>query len=115
MTNTFNIAAYEKTINTFPQITYDQFSTINRVKTRREIVKNNKILKTDAYNRTMTDLRGEDGMKEEVFTLAFRKNAAKEYTIIYGIKDKLLELFGTPITQHELDFAEAHFNAQKKK
>lgn len=110
----FNYNEYKEQITVFPHITYAEFEKITDIRVRKEIIKKNKLLKTDAYNRTMTDIRGEKWMKEETFTLSFRKNAGKTFNVVYGIKDKLVELFGTPITQWELDFASDFYAAQAK-
>jgi nicotinic acid phosphoribosyltransferase len=112
--NTFNYDTYQEQINVFPHITYAEYEKITNLRVRKEIIKKNKILKTDAYNRTMTEIRWEKWMLPETFTLSFRKNAGKTFNVVYGIKDKLVELFGTPITQSELDFATDFYAAQKK-
>lgn len=113
--NTFNLQDYTNQISVFPNITYAEFEQITDLRVRKDIIKKNKILKTDAYNRTMTHLRKEKGMQEETYTLSFRKNAASSYNVVYGIKEKLVELFGTPITQAELDFAADFYAAQQAK
>lgn len=113
--NTFNYESYKEQITVFPQITYAEFEKITDLRVRKEIIKKNKILKTDAYNRTMTHLRWEKWMLPETYTVSFRKNASKTFNVVYGIKDKLVELFGTPITQQELDFAADFYAAQAQK
>lgn len=113
----FNLEQYTKTITEFPEIEFEEFETIKDTRVRKQIAKTNKIVKTDAYNRTMTHIRWDKWLEEEVLTLTFRKAANKKQglNVIYGIKDKIIELFKTKITQAELDFAAAFYNAQKKK
>jgi hypothetical protein len=41
----------------FPEISFDEFQAIDDLELRKEISKKNKILSTDAYNRTMTYLK----------------------------------------------------------
>lgn len=113
--NTFDITSYTQQLRVFPHITYAEFEKITDIYVRREIIKRNKILKTDAYNRTMTEIRWEKWLQQETFTLSFRRNAGKTFNVVYGIKDKLVELFWTPITQYELDFAADYYAAQEKK
>jgi hypothetical protein len=37
----------------FPEISYEEFQEIPYIQDRKEIAKRNKIMRTDAYNRTM--------------------------------------------------------------
>jgi len=52
-TRGFNVRAYEQLLNTFPDITFAQFCELDDISVRQEIIKRNKILQTDTYNRTM--------------------------------------------------------------
>ena len=111
--NTFNIQEYTNTISQFPTISYNQYETITDKTIRAHIAKQNTILKTDAYNRTMAHTKWEKRNDIETLTLTLRKNAWETFNIIYGIKDKIIELFSKPISQHMLDFA-ADFYANQK-
>jgi hypothetical protein len=47
------------TYTQFPNISFQEFQKIPDIATRREIAKRNKVLNTDAYNRTMDAIKGE--------------------------------------------------------
>ncbi len=113
----FDINEYAKQQRIFPEITFDEFDACTDEIIRDSIISKNRVVCTDAYNRTMNHLKGsEDSMKTEVFSLSFRKTGEnKNYNIVYGVKRLVRELLELPITQHELDFAEAAASAQAKK
>ena len=101
----------------FPTISYDVFQTIEDPFIRRHIAAKNRIIRTDAYNRTMTHLSGADSMRDTpaVFTMTFRKAANGSYNVVCGVRQKLEEILSAPITQAELDFAAAFYADQKAK
>jgi len=55
--DTFNIDSYKEQTFTFPHISYEEFKKIDDMRVRREIVKRNRILMTDTYNRTMEHIK----------------------------------------------------------
>lgn len=114
METSFNMAEYIKQELSFPNISYAEFETIQDLEIRKRILAKNKIMQTDAYNRTMTFLRGEKGKKTEVHTLTFRKNAnGAAYNIVYGIRNIIKSILGIPVNQSELNFARDFYRAQK--
>jgi len=57
MTTNFNAEAYKERQMSFPEITFEEFEALDDMELRKEIAQKNKILSTDAYNRTMTYLK----------------------------------------------------------
>lgn len=114
-TRGFNVRAYEQLLNTFPDITFAQFCELDDISVRQEIIKRNKILQTDTYNRTMWFLRWEKWKKVETFSLSLRRSTNDKYNIVYWVQKILKEVFGTPITQQELDFAKDFYAAEADK
>ena len=53
MTKTFDTGEYKRRFNEFPDITYEEYKKITDEQVRQEVAKENKILQTDTYNRTM--------------------------------------------------------------
>ena len=89
----------------FPEeLSYDDFLLLPD-DLREEIVKKNKILQTDTYNRTMNHCKGERWKDQETYVMQMRK-AEKGYLIAAGIRKHIQNAIGqTPVTQSELDFA----------
>ncbi len=88
----------------FPEgLTYDDFLTLP-AELREQIVKQNKILQTDTYNRTMGHCKGERWSDQETYVLQMRK-AEKGYLIAAGIRRHIQQAVGRRVTQGELDFA----------
>ena len=50
---TFNATTYKQQLQAFPKITFDEYQEITDLQIRKDIAKKNKIIQTDAYNRTM--------------------------------------------------------------
>lgn len=100
---------------TFPEITFPEFQSIPYIEDRSDILKRNKILKTDAYNRTMDYIKWERWNREETFYLSLRKSPNKKFNVIYWVKSVLDEVLRTPITQNELDFAKDFYKNQSEK
>ncbi len=112
---TFNATAYKQNLQAFPEITFEEYQTITDLHVRKDIAKKNKIIQTDAYNRTMNFLKGERWRKQETFTLSFRRSPNKQYVVVDGIRSALKDILGVQITQAELDFAKAFYADQKAK
>lgn len=53
----FNAQSYKQQLQQFPEITFEEYQQITDLQVRRDIAKKNKIIQTDAYNRTMDNLR----------------------------------------------------------
>lgn len=112
--NTFNSQSYKESLNVFPLISYAEYDQVQDLQIRRDIAAKNKLLRTDAYNRTMTWLKGsEKSQEQETYTLTFRKSPNNEYLVIHGMRKLLSELLEFPILQHELDFAADAYAAQE--
>ena len=113
----FNLDEYTKQQRVFPEISFEEFQGCNDEIVKDLIVVKNRVLSTDAYNRTMNEIKWpEDAENIEAFSLAFRRTwELKNYNIVYGIKRLVRELLELPITQHEVDFAEAAAKAQGEK
>lgn len=112
--NTFNTQHYKDSLHTFPDISYEEFQHITDIDVRRDIVKKNRILMTDTYNRTMEHTRGSEKNHEtETYTLSFRKSPNKTYNVVYGVRNMIKDLFSYPITQAEFAFARDFYAAQK--
>ncbi|MCA9309137.1 DUF5598 domain-containing protein [Candidatus Saccharibacteria bacterium] len=89
-------------------ITYEEFKTLPDWQ-RMEIAAKNRVINTDTYNRTMNFLRGPEGWREqETYTLQMRRSPFN-YLVVSGVEDAVAELTSQPITQEELDFAEAFY------
>ena len=113
----FNVAEYKRRLNDFPDITYAQYQEITDEQVRQDIAKRNKILQTDSYNRTMNYVkwRARSDMIE-TFTFSMRKAPEwSTYIIVDWIRKMIKNLFSTPITQKELDFARDYYVDQWKK
>ncbi|MEI6673114.1 MAG: hypothetical protein WCL02_07525 [bacterium] len=113
--NTFDTQSYKARLQEFPEITYEQYQSITDLQVRKDIAKKNKIIQTDAYNRTMNFLKGEKSYKRETFSLSFRRSPNNKYVVVDGIRSALKEILSVKITQAELDFAKAFYADQKAK
>ncbi|MCF7835117.1 hypothetical protein K9M48_03615 [Candidatus Gracilibacteria bacterium] len=113
--NTFDTQSYKAKMKEFPEISYQEYQEITDLEIRRDIAKKNKIIQTDAYNRTMEFLKGKRGELIETLTLAFRRSPNKSYNVVDGIRSTLKDILGVKITQSELDFAKAYYADQKSK
>jgi nicotinic acid phosphoribosyltransferase len=114
--NTFDISTHKDSLHVFPQISYDEFEEIDELDVRRDIVEKNKLLRTDAYNRTMAWLKGnEKSLEKETYTLTFRRSPNNEYNVVHGIRKLVKYLLEYPILQHELDFAADALAAQAER
>jgi len=112
---TFDAKSYKTRLQEFPEITFEEYQQITDLEVRRDIAKKNKIVQTDAYNRTMNFLKGEKSRQRETFSLSFRRSPNKEYVVVDGIRSTLQWILGIKITQWELDFAKAFYADQKAK
>ncbi len=112
---TFNVSAYKESLHAFPDVSYQEYQSIQDLDVRSDIAKRNKIVQTDAYNRTMTHIKGEDWRKEEVYGLSLRRSSAKEYVVIDGIRKQIQDIFSRPLGQAELDFAAEYYADQAAK
>ena len=112
---TFNTATYKQQLKEFPEITFEEYQEITDLQVRKDIAKRNKIIQTDAYNRTMNFIKWERWRKQETFTLSFRRSPNKQYVVVDGIRSALKDILGVQITQAELDFAKAFYTEQKIK
>lgn len=99
----------------FPEISFSEFQAIPYLDERKEIAKRNKILRTDAYNRTMDFIKWDRWDRVETFYLSLRKSPNGIFNVIYGIKNIVDEVLRTPITQNELDFAKDFYAYQTEK
>ncbi|MCK9272449.1 nicotinamide phosphoribosyltransferase domain-containing protein [Candidatus Gracilibacteria bacterium] len=116
MTTNFNAEAYKERQMSFPEITFEEFEALDDMELRKEIAQKNKILSTDAYNRTMTYLKGEKKSRQkETYTLTFRKSPNKVSNVVYGVRNIVKKLLGKKFTQAELDFASDYYEQQVKK
>ncbi len=111
--NTFDTQSYKARLQEFPEISYQEYQQISDLQVRRDIAKKNKIIQTDAYNRTMNHLKGEKSYKRETFSLLFRRSPNKQYIVVDGIRSTLKDILWIKITQWELDFAKAFYADQK--
>ena len=76
---------------------------------RMEHLAQNRIINSDTYNRTMDYLRGPEGWREQETYILQMRRSPYGYLVAAGIEDAIDELTSRPITQTELDEAEAHF------
>ncbi|MDR2191223.1 MAG: hypothetical protein LBP53_08955 [Candidatus Peribacteria bacterium] len=113
-TPTFDVQAYERKMQMFPTLTYEEYQAITNESVRQDISQRNKIIQTDTYNRPMTYIKGERAKQQETFTLSMRKSP-DIYIIIDGIRSALKKMLSYPITQQELDFAKDFYADQTKK
>jgi hypothetical protein len=54
---TFDTKSYKARLQEFPEITFEEYQQITDLQVRRDIAKKNKIIQTDAYNRTMNFIK----------------------------------------------------------
>jgi len=99
----------------FPEISFEDFQAIPYIDERKEIASRNKILRTDAYNRTMDYIKWDKWNQIETFYLAIRKSPNSKFNVIYGIRNIVDEVLRTPITQAEVDFADSFYKYQTQK
>lgn len=95
-----------------PPETYPQFTDFAELPDTQRIrlAANNPIINTDTYNRTMDYLRGPDGWREEeTYTLQMRRSPY-DYLVVAGIEDAVDQVTARPISQEQLDFAEAFYS-----
>lgn len=104
-------------MKTFPNVSYAEFSQIDDIELRSEIVSANRIIQTDTYNRTMAHTNGDLGKREGEFTMTFRKAPLEKlgypFIVIHGIRSIVKRLLESPITTAELEFAKAYYADQK--
>lgn len=112
----FNLQEYKSQLNEFPDITYREYQDITDEQVRQDIAKKNKILQTDTYNRTMNFIKGPVRSNLiETFTFSMRKAPEwSTYIVVDWIRKMIKNLFWTPITQRELDFAKDFYADQWK-
>lgn len=79
---TFNAQSYKARLQEFPEISFEEYQQITDLQVRRDIAKKNKIIQTDAYNRTMNFLKGEKSYKRETFSLSFRRSPNNTYVVV---------------------------------
>lgn len=112
----FNIDAYREQMERFPEITFEEFQAITDLEIRKDIVMKNKIISTDAYNRTMMMLKWrKKSSQREVYTLTFRKSPNWVYNVVYWIRNLIKKILWRKFTQAELDFAAKAYDDQKEK
>lgn len=113
-TKLFNEELYLQAQKEFPDISFSQYEKIQCIELRKEIIKKNKILRTDSYNRVMDFTKWERWNKKEIFYLSFRKQLEDKFNVIYWVKNILDDIFRIKITQRELDFAIDFYKHQTK-
>lgn len=115
MNSTFNWKAHKEQLNAFPDITFEEYNKIPDLQVKTDIGKKNKIVLTDTYNRTMTNVKGEERIgKMETYTMTFRKSPNGVYNIVDGVRTELKKIFSGRITQRELDFAADFYENEAK-
>lgn len=85
---------------------------------RRSIIKKNRLLVSDTYNRTMDYTSWCENDGEATYTLTFRggnnKDIVYDYFVVDGVRELINTYFKHPISQNELDFAQEFFEEQWK-
>jgi len=116
MTKAFDINEYKRRLNEFPRISYEEYKKIRDEKVRQDIAEKNKLLQTDTYNRTMNHIKWRVRSDMiETFTFTMRKAPEwSSYIVVDWIRKMIKNLFWTPITQRELDFAKDFYADQWK-
>ena len=113
--NTFNLSDYQRQLNEFPNISYQEYQQLTDERVRQDIASKNKIIQTDTYNRTMKHIKGERAKKIETFTFSMRRAPEERFVVVDGIRKALKKMLSYPITQQELDFAKEYYEDQTKK
>ena len=114
MKTNFDLESYMEKQMQFPEITFSEFDSIYDMEVRKDIVSKNKIISTDAYNRTMTYLKWEEKSRmQELFTLTFRRSPNKVFNIVYWVRNIIKKIIAKKFTQAELDFAADFYDGQK--
>lgn len=101
----FDLDGYRDTLRRFPEITWEEYRGIPDDDVRLDIARRNKVISTDAYNRTMARIRGARGRVTETFTLTFRKSRNGAYLVVGGVRRAVLETLRPRVTHAEIDFA----------
>ncbi|EKE27469.1 MAG: hypothetical protein ACD_3C00205G0022 [uncultured bacterium (gcode 4)] len=111
----FDVESYKERQMSFPEISFQEYREIDDMEIRKEIAMKNKILSTDAYNRTMTHLKWEEKARStETYTLTFRKSPNSVFNIVYWVRNIIKKIIAKKFTQAELDFA-ADFYAEQNR
>ena len=100
----FDTDAFRDALRSFPEISWEEYRAIPDDDVRLEIARRNKVISTDAYNRTMARIRGPRGLLPETFTLTFRKSP-QPYLVACGIRRVIQETLRSRYTHREIDFA----------
>lgn len=110
----FDLDAYRESLRSFPGITWEEYRAIPDDDVRLEIARRNKVISTDAYNRTMARIRGARGLVPETFTLTFRRSS-QPFLVAGGIRRVLEETLRPRYTHREIDFARDFYADQGAK
>lgn len=113
--NTFNLQEYQRQLNEFPNISFEEYQQISDEKVRQDIASKNKIIQTDTYNRTMTHIKWERAKKIETFVFSMRKAPEDRFIVVDWIRKALKKMLSFPITQWELEFAKDFYKDQEKR
>jgi nicotinic acid phosphoribosyltransferase len=111
----FDLESYRVQIRNFPGITCAKFREIPDDDVRLAIGRLNKVVSTDAYNRTMGFIQGPKGRLPEAYTLTFRNSQNGRYLIANGVRRAVEEVLRPDYTAAEVDFARAFYADQKAK
>jgi nicotinic acid phosphoribosyltransferase len=111
----FDLDSYRVQIRNFPGITYAEFPEIPDDDVRLAIGRLNKVVSTDAYNRTTGFVKGPKGRLPEVYTLTFRKSQNGRFLIANGVRRAVEEVLRPDYTAAEVDFARDFYTDQKAK
>lgn len=99
--------------NGFPDdLSYEDFLGLDDT-TREEIVRRNRVVNTDTYNRSMANAKGEEWSKQETYVLQLR-TAKRGYLITSGLRRQFEKILRLPITENEVMFANAFYKNHAK-
>ena len=101
----FDLDDFRESLRSFPPITWGEFRAIADDDVRLAIAGRNRVISTDAYNRTMARIRGVRGRAAETFTLTFRRSANGAWLVANGIRRALRDALDHRFTHAEIDFA----------
>lgn len=111
----FDLDAYRESLRSFPEITWEEYRSIPDDDVRLEIARRNKPISSDAYNRTMSRIRGRRGGVAEAYTLTFRRSGNGAYLVVGGVRRAVLDALRPPLTRAEVDFARDFYADQAAK
>lgn len=111
----FDLDTFRDGLRRFPEIGWEAYQAIPDDDVRLEIARRNRVISSDAYNRTMARIRGARGRRDETFTLTFRRSPNGAWLVAAGIRRALEDALLHRFSHAEVDFARDFYADQAAK